>query len=143
MPKFNISWSKEYTLDNLFLPFIVATVGIAFWLRISKIIEPLIKNKKLVKVISDNAFPIMVHQFLGFFIIKVVFAIISKFYVLSPIFNFKAFKSNIWYYYYPNNVQQWGLIYVIAGILFPICIAQIQKYIFKKIKELKLQYIKK
>ena len=93
-------------------------------------------------MISDNAFPIMVHQFFGFFIIKVVFAIISKFYELSPLFSFKAFKSNIWYYYYPNNVQQWGIIYTVAGIFIPICIAQIQKIVFQKIKVLKLHYTK-
>lgn len=133
LPAFNISWSREYTLDNIFLPFIVATIGILFWLRISKIIEPIIKTNKLIKIISDNAFSIMVHQFMGFFIVKVLFAIISKFITMTPVFSFDKFKSNIWYYYYPNNIYQWGIVYVAAGVIIPIVIMQIQKVLFKKI----------
>ena len=55
------SWCNDFD-RNVIMPFIVATLGIAFWLRIAQILEPIVWNSKIVNIISENTFSIMVHQ---------------------------------------------------------------------------------
>lgn len=51
-----------FTSDNLLLPLITSITGIAFWLKISKALVPLLGQSKLVNYISDNTFFIMTHH---------------------------------------------------------------------------------
>lgn len=122
--KFTPSWCNDFT-SNLLLPFIVGYLGIAFWLRIAKILEPITKKSKIINTIADNAYSIMAHQFLGFFILKCLYAIGSKFIPLFSNFDWAKFKSDIWYYYCPKNINQFLILYVVMGILVPIGIARI------------------
>ena len=55
------------------LPYVTAITGIAFWLRVAKLITPIIKNKKLVRMISDNTYSIMIHHIFAFMIVNWAF----------------------------------------------------------------------
>ena len=55
------SMSGFYT-NNPFLPLITSITGIAFWLKISKALVPILGQNKLVNFISDNTFFIMTHH---------------------------------------------------------------------------------
>ncbi|MCH5296139.1 MAG: acyltransferase family protein [Ruminococcus sp.] len=110
-------------LNGCFVPYITSITGIAFWLRISKLITPIIKNQKLLRLISDNTYSIMIHQMLGFMVVKWVFYLISTATPLLSDFNVESMKSNIWYYYLPNGLTQWSLLYLVAGIFIPILIS--------------------
>lgn len=123
------SWCNDFS-KNVILPYIVGMLGIAFWLRIAKILSPITKNSKTINIIADSTYSIMVHQFLGFFIVKILFAIVNKFTPLINNFNWVQFKTNIWYYYLPKGLEQWCIIYLIAGIAIPILI----DFILKKVK---------
>ena len=116
---------------NVIMPFIVGTLGIAFWLRIAQILEPIVRNSRVVNIISENTFSIMVHQFLGFFAVNTIFAICSKFVPAISNFNWHRYKTDIWYYYLPNDIKQWYIIYLIAGIIVPLIIS----YILEKLKD--------
>jgi len=141
-PCFTPSWCNDFT-SNLILPFLVGFLGIAFWLRIAKILEPITMNSKLINCISNNAYPIMTHQFLGFFILKCIYGILSKITPLFSTFSFVNFKSNIWYYYYPKN-QVFLILYLIFGLTIPILINTIiikTKSIIEKIIQRKNIYL--
>ena len=123
-PTFTPSWCKYFT-SNLALPYIAGFLGIAFWLRISKILEPIIKNSKTINCIADNAYSIMAHQFFGFFVLKSIYAVLSKITPLIASFDFVKFKSNIWYYYIPNKSSAFYILYLIFGLIIPILINKI------------------
>ena len=134
------SWCNDFS-DNLILPFIVGFIGIAFWLRIAKIIEPIVKEKKIIDTIHNNVLSIATHQFLGFFIVKCIFAFFSNFIIEFKNFNWNRFKNDIWYCYLPNNNTQFLIIYLIAGIVIPIYINKILKIIKEKMVQLTKKYV--
>ena len=135
-PGFTVVWCKDFT-DNLLLPFMVGFLGIAFWLRVAKILEPITKDSKVLNTISDNSLPIVEHQFLGFFILKLLFALFSRFTPLFTGFNISEFKNNFLYYYVPKDLSVLYFLYLVFGIVIPILIARILKECKGKLKRIK------
>ena len=136
-PDFKPSVCNDFS-KNLILPFAIGYLGIAFWLRVAKILEPVTRNSKVVNIIADNAYSIMAHQFFGFFIVKCIYAIASKFIPIFSDFDMAKFKSFIWYYYNPKGINTFYIIYLVAGVVIPIMIGSI----LKKIKELIIEKYK-
>ena len=101
------------------VPFLVGYVGIAFWLRVAKILEPALGRDKWLNAIADNSYSIMVNQFLGFMVIKAGFAFLQTFTGRAQNFDMAAFKSNIVYFYTPGG-RIFYLFYLAAGLLIPI-----------------------
>lgn len=64
LPVYIPSWCSAFP-EGPVLPIVEGCLGIAFWLRIAKIMEPILGHNKLVLIISNNTFAIMIHQFLG------------------------------------------------------------------------------
>ena len=122
----NISYSLSLCNDfhNGSLITILSSINaIAFWLRISKILTPILKENKIVMKIADNTFNIMIHHIFAFMIVKTIFYIIIKLNILEMGFNISNYKSDIWYYYFP--IPQFNIIYLIVGITIPIIIGSI------------------
>lgn len=133
--------SKCSGFDNGFIvPYLTAITGIAFWLRVSKLLTPIIKNWKFIRLIADNTYSIMIHQMIGYMCVKWLFYLVS---VLTPLFadfNVNQLKTSIWYYYLPNGLQQYGMLYLAGGIFVPILIKKLCDLASKPIKK-KLQSI--
>ena len=51
-------------------------MGIAFWLRMAKILEPSLGKGRWLNAIADNSYSIMVNQYLGFMVVKAGFAFV-------------------------------------------------------------------
>ena len=133
-PGFTVVWSKDFT-NNLLLPFMVGFLGIAFWLRIAKILEPITKDSGVINTISNYSLPIVAHQFFVFFILKFIFALFCRFTPFFNDFSISEFKSDFWYYYVPNNLGVFYFIYLIFGLVIPIIIAKILEICKKKLKK--------
>lgn len=112
--------------DVIYLPFLVGFLGIAFWLRMARIMEPAIGHSGVVNKIADSAFPIMIHQLMGFFILNTVFAVLFKLTGLCPGFDIDMYHSNIYYIYCYNDIEQLRILYLIMGISIPILIQTVQ-----------------
>ena len=56
-------------------------------------------------------------------------------------FNVNLMKTSIWYYYLPNGLQQYGMLYLAGGIFVPILIKKVCDLAAKPIKK-KLQFFK-
>lgn len=121
---YNFSWCRSFT-DGPIMPFIAVTIGIAFWLRIAKILEPICKNSSTIMNIANNTYAILLHQFIGFMFVKSIFAILNKLLGLCQDFNFLEYQSTIFYYYYPKGLNAFAYIYVLAGIFIPLWINNI------------------
>lgn len=116
-------------LWQLFLPLI----GICFCLRISRILEPSFKNSKVVNLIADNTFHIMMHHMLGFFIFKSILALIFDKYGVPAGFNFHMYKTVFYYIYTDSKMLRVGA--VIFAIVFSIAFYYSYMGIFKLIKK--------
>lgn len=106
------------------MPFIIPILGILFWLRISRIVAPIVPQCKYVMMVADNTYSIMANQFLGFMLVKITFGIVNR---LSEArifmaFSWEEFYSDIWYYYVPAGISQWLILYLAAGMIIPILI---------------------
>lgn len=130
------SWCNDFPANPL-LPIILGYTGIAFWMRIACIIEPVIGKSKYVNLLADNTFSIMMNQFLGFFLVNAIYAAGKTWLGIFSAFDISRWKTDLWYYYLPNEVNQTLIIYLVFGIAIPILIQKIinatKTLIFKRI----------
>ena len=106
-------------LEPGIVPFLVGYVGIAFWLRMAKILAPSLGKDKWLNAIADHSYSIMVNQYLGFMAVKAGFAFLKRFTSRCQAFDMAAFKSNIAYFYTPGG-RIFFLVYLVAGLVVPI-----------------------
>ena len=115
------SWCNNFT-EGPVMPIVVGILGIAFWVRMANLLEPIIGKSKIVNLIANNTYSIMMNQFLGFMAVKTMFALISKYTSHFQDFNWFSYKSDLWWYYTPRGVVQVNILYMIAGIVLPVMI---------------------
>ena len=120
LPTYVYSWCN-FTGSPL-MPFLSGFVGIAFWLRAARIMEPVMGKARIVNQIADSTFSIMENQFMGFMAVKALFYAAYRFLHVFPTFDTYAFRTQYNYFFLPYNVQQTRLLYVIAGIFLPVLI---------------------
>lgn len=119
-----ISWCQFYS--GVVAPYLTTAAGIAFWLRVSRLLAPSLAQSPSLRAVADGTFSIMANQFAGFFLIKALFLLL--FYLgLVQGFDTGAFFSNIFYYWTPpvldghaGAASAFALVYVVAGILVPL-----------------------
>ena len=126
-PAYTPSWCNDFT-DGPIMPIIIGLLGIALWLRIAIILEPVIGKSKVVLVIADNTYSIMMNHLLGFMIVKSVYAVINKLHMGCSDFDWLSYKTNIWWCYTLRGVSQSLIVYVVVGLVFSIIV---QKWIDK------------
>ena len=124
MPAYTPSWCNDFT-EGPAMPIIIGILGIAFWLRIATIAEPVMGKNKNVNLIADNTYSIMMNQFLGFMLVKTVYAVFNKFTLWFADFDWIKYKTDIWWYYMPFNIEHTLILYTIAGIVLPIMLQQV------------------
>ena len=106
-------------LDEIHAPVIAIYVlvfcAIFFWLRIAKILSPLINKSTSLTYLANHTFDIMMHQFIGFMLVKAMFSGLAD-------FNHTAFKNDIWYYYFPFNEELISWFYIFITIVIALFI---------------------
>lgn len=115
---------------------IISFLGIAFWLRISEILEPIFGKDKYINLIADNTFSIMINHPLALDIIRTIFSLISKNTRYCKDFNFNRYYGmDHRYIYIPKKIVQTGIIYFLSCLAIPIIIQKIINKIKKLINE--------
>lgn len=127
------SWFENF-LNGPIVPFVTAATGIALWLRIVKILTPVLIKSKAIIAIGDNAFRVIMHQFLGFFICNTLLAVLSKLDILHLNFSMTSYKSDIFYTYYPKLNTHFTMVYILFGITVPLIIGYTCNAIIKPLK---------
>lgn len=131
--------SSQYFNYPPFTVIIISISGIAFWYKISEILEPLLGKNYYINIIADNTFSIMINHSLALDLVRTFFAFISKNTKYCKDFNFKRYYSmEVTYIYIPNNNLQSGIIYFLSCLIIPI----IMQKIINIIKKLILQIFK-
>ena len=153
---FYLYYSKElafhYGKSNYFknsphTVIIISFLGIALWLRISEILEPIFGKDKYINLIADNTFSIMINHSLALDIIRTIFSLISKNTRYCKDFNFNRYYGmDARYIYIPKNIVQTGIIYFLSCLVIPIIIQKIinttKKQINERFLNLKINYSK-
>lgn len=124
--RFHPSWMNDFPKNPLIV-YVSGFTGIAFWLRIGKNLESIIKNSRIIDIISKSTYSIMVNHFFGFFCLNSIYAMLNKFLIKE--FNWGKFKNDIWYQFLPYNIGQYRILYLFFGICIPIIIDLIINYI--------------
>lgn len=137
----NINFASLYNMGGFrnippYIPIITSITGIWFWLRIARIITPVLSESKIFTDISNNTKAIMMHHIFCMLVINIVLYYSRGLLNLEgfDVYNFK--NSSMWYRYY-GNCNQLGIIYVIIGIYGPLKIEQLER----KVKKLTNKYI--
>ena len=136
MPSYTPSWCHNFT-EGPVMPILTEYVGIIFWMRIATILEPVMGRSKWINLIADNTYSIMMNQFLGFMIVKTVYAVFNKLHLAFADFDWVSYKTDIWWYYKPKGLGYTLIIYVVAGIVFSI---MVQKAVDAIIYQMKIRF---
>lgn len=129
------AWCNDFNQGPV-MPIIIGFLGIALWMRIATIMEPVFGRKKWINLLADNTFSIMENQFLGFLLVKAVFGTIANGTKLFLKFDWSRCKSDIWWYYMPKDVEQTKILYLLAAIFVALLIQWILTQVKKMEKNI-------
>ncbi|MDE7210956.1 MAG: hypothetical protein K2O03_05870, partial [Lachnospiraceae bacterium] len=134
-------WNGSITTmgKNVFLPVAVALTGIAFMLRVSRILTPSLGESKIVKRISMSSKSIMMHHYAVIVFFNVALSVLYRHGV-----DLKTFDPN-WIsvlYKYPGphgHVELFSLVYIVLCLAVPTS----ANMAFQKIKNLAVRKFQK
>ena len=105
---------------------IAAFTGIAFWLRISRIISRIPGRSRLVLFMGDNTKYIMAFHLFGVFLVNCIFDSIYTLPAAAPYledFNHELFIKET--YYVCNSNPRVVVVYFAAGLIFSLLLAKL------------------
>lgn len=132
---FSAVWVTSFSSGPI-VPYLTVITGIAFWLRISKIINKMPYLSHRMVYIGRNTFSIMMHHVAGFMLVKGFYYLVSRFTPLCDEFDSEMFFSEVNFVYLAGGSEASKWLYLLFGIGFPLLIAQGQQYIREKINNL-------
>ena len=121
-------------VDFEYLPVIllVPIVGIMFWLRVAKLLTPLLKKVKWLVFLGKNTMPVMIHHLFAIFLMQTVIYMIHCNTTIFSTFDVNRYMSSVYYLYVPYNETR--LVYAIASIAMVLIFVYLKDKLFGKIK---------
>jgi len=120
------SWLR-YINEPFWIIYAIIFCTTLFWLRVSKILSPVIEQSRCLQYIANHTFDIMMHHFIGWIMIK---AALQN----CPNFNITAYKTDIWYNYYPIKEELIGWLYIAVTIAIALIIGFTSRFMNNKIR---------
>ncbi len=102
------------------MPYVTIVSGIAFWLRIAKVTEPVFGKSRVVQYLGRNTYAVMMHHVMAFMLVKIVLASVAAHTGFCADFDFAQFYTNIDYFYFVRGAEQFGMVYLAAGVILPL-----------------------
>ncbi len=121
----NLNFVMVYGNFNGFIlaPFLSSITGIWFCLQVADILNKSFSESKVMKLLGENTWEIMMHHIFFYWLIK------TAFYFLGAPMDVNEFKSNIWYAYSPLGIR--SMIFITIACLF---LPVLTKLLFQSIK---------
>lgn len=113
------AWCNGF-LNGPIVPYLTVATGIAFWLRIARILTPALGENRFWIYFGKNTFAVMMHQVAAFLCVNSVFASLSALFMCFADFSWEHYLTDVYYVYLPNGLGQFKMLYVIAGIGLPL-----------------------
>ena len=116
---FSAVWVTSFA-NGPFIPYLTVITGIAFWLRVARILQdiPVLAGKLVT--IGRYTYSIMMHHIFAFFLVKTVFYWISRLTPLCQEFDAAMYFSEINFVYLPGGAEAAKWLYLFAGIGLPL-----------------------
>ncbi len=118
-------WCTSFA-NGPIVPYLTTITGIAFWLRIARILSPLLERLKGLEWLGRNTYAVMMHHIAGFMLLKGICYILSRNTSWCADFDAAAFLSDIGYIYVPGGVQGFKWLYLAVGIGVPLLVQALQ-----------------
>ena len=116
-----------------------AALAIAFFLRLARLAAPYMEKSRLLLLISRNTFAVMMHHYMGFFALNCVFLFMNILGIGAKDFSVGTFRRVNNYNYAPGGHAEFNVLYLIAGLLFPLVVV----FVMDKIKGLAKKFFSK
>lgn len=113
------AWVNGF-LNGPVIPYVTAATGIAFWLRVSRLAEPVLYDSRFWRFFGRHTFAVMMHQVMAFLAVKTVFALLQAITGGFLDFDWNAYRTDVYYVYLPGGLSQFRMLYVAAGIVLPL-----------------------
>lgn len=102
------------------LDFMFGLTGIAFVLRISRILDPVIGQSKAVLYIGRNTRTIMSHHLFWYFILHLLLSFIVPFVDGIGEIDYAKMYQTVYYHFYPFGITGFNFAYVVLTIALPL-----------------------
>lgn len=102
------------------IPYVTVVSGIAFWLRVSKVLAPVCGQNSSAAYLGRNTYPVMMHHIMVFMLIKMALAGIAAGTGYLADFDFERFYTDIDYCYLVKGAETFKMVYLAAGIVLPL-----------------------
>lgn len=114
------------------IPYVTVMSGVAFWLRVAKILTPALGGDRSGENVTKNpaggfflylgrnTYAVMMHHIMAFMLVKMVVAGIAAHTGCLADFDFKEFYGNIDYYYLVKGSDAFRMVYLAAGVALPL-----------------------
>lgn len=133
---FSAVWVSSFA-NGPIIPYLTVVTGIAFWLRIARIMSkiPYVSGKMVW--IGRNTYSIMMHHVFCFMLVKGFFYLCSLYTPFCADFDREMFFCEINFVFLPGGAEASKWIYLAAGVGLPLGMAELWRWIrdFKKRKE--------
>lgn len=116
---FSSVWCTGFANGPL-IPYVTIVSGIAFWLRVARLMAPVVGAGKAVRYLGQNTYTVMLHHVMIFMLVKMVLAEIAACTGFCGDFDFGQFYSNIDYVYLVNGAEHFKMVYLAAGVAVPL-----------------------
>lgn len=128
---FSAVWCTGFA-NGPVIPYVTIVSGIAFWLRIARLLAPVAGENRAVQYLGRNTFTVMMHHVMVFMLIKILLAGVAAHSGFCADFDFEQYKTNIDYIYLVRGVEHFKMVYLAAGILIPLLLRYFLESIWKK-----------
>lgn len=110
------------------IPYMTIVSGIAFWLRVARVLTPLLEKSKAVRYLGRNTYAVMMHHVAVFMLIKAMIAGVASSTGLCADFDFGQYYANIDYFYLVRGAEQFKMVYLAAGVVLPLILQSAIEY---------------
>jgi len=115
----------DYFGCDAFGVYVGGAIAIAFFLRIARLLAPHMQRSRFALSISRNTFAIMMHHYMGFFALNGVFLVLHVLGLYAKDFSVYRWRTESNYMYAPGGRPEWDVLYLLAGLVFPLVVAWI------------------
>lgn len=123
---YSVVWCSGFA-NGPWIPYVTVVTGLAFWLRVSRILSRWGWAASRLCVVGRNTYSIMMHHILGFMVVKSFFYLLYQHTSLCAGFDVEMYFSEINFLYLPGGSEAGKWIYIFVGIGLPLLIARGQE----------------
>lgn len=124
IPTFSAAFCQFF--GNPAMQYLTAALGIAFWLRVAKMITPIVKKDGWLIYLGKNSFSVMMHHLGIIYFLMIFLAVVSRFAPLFQDIDIETIKTAAGNWYCPNGNNGFLLFYLVATIAICVVLCKIK-----------------